>query len=142
MYFRALLLFCFIPFLSQSQSDPSPILITSGCDQDVEVSAQIFPDSIVFSRANAAGDSEKTRTLSGKSHQVADTLFRVLSGLGGPMVVRCPSAEGRTCRFEAKLKQSSLQCTNCSACGEDLDPISLNTLKRFKALLRDLNLFL
>lgn len=128
---------------SDSQtSSPAAIHVASACEGNRSIAADIFRDSIVVhERANDQLTRHVT-SLTGQRQQSADSLFQLLRGLGGAMILRCPNVESVSCRFEARLSQNRLECTNCSACSEDLDRMSLSTLHRFKALLRELNLFL
>jgi hypothetical protein len=127
--------------LSQSSRNAS-ITIASRCEGSRQIAAQIYGDSIVVGESEAGGGKNQVVILSGKKRQSADSLFQLLKGLGGALVLRCPNVEAVSCQFEATLDRNRLECTNCAACSEDLDRMSLTTLHRFKALLRELNLFL
>ncbi len=118
------------------------IRIASGCDGDRQITAQVYSDSVVVDETGTDRDGSQVIRLSDSRKRTADSLFTLLEGLGGAMILRCPNVESVTCRFEASLKSNRLECTNCSACSDDLDRMSLATLRRFKSLLRELNLFL
>jgi hypothetical protein len=132
----------FIGWVAVSIGAQPAIHVASACEGNRSIAADIFPDSIVVhERTNGLSTSHVTR-LTGERLKSADSLFILLRGLGGALVLRCPNVESVSCRFEARLSQNRLECTNCSACSDDLDRMSLSTLHRFKFLLRELNLFL
>jgi hypothetical protein len=127
-------------------SDPDAaqptIHVASACEGNRSIAADIFRDSIVVHERAGGNETSHVTRLTGERLKSADSLFILLRGLGGALVLRCPNVESVSCRFEARLSLNRLECTNCSACSDDLDRMSLSTLHRFKSLLRELNLFL
>jgi hypothetical protein len=127
---------------AMSTARPASITIASRCEGNRQIAAKIYGDSIVVQDSEGGENRSHVQVLSGKRRQSADSLFLLLKGLGGALVLRCPNVEAVSCQFEAALDRNRLECTNCAACSDDLDRMSLATLHRFKALLRELNLFL
>jgi hypothetical protein len=129
---------------SQSKLEPASLVIVSACGTDNEMEANVFLDSAVVHQRGVTPNAENASVMrfGVQGRLLSDSLFALLRGLGGAMVLRCPNVEAVSCRFEARLAENRLQCTNCSSCNEDFDRMSLVTLQRFKGLLQRLNLFL
>ncbi len=129
---------------------PSPAIAASGgtliissiCEGDRSVSATLNADSAIVDDPTQSQNARQVIHFGTDKQSTADTLFALMRGLGGSLVLRCPNVESVSCRFEAVLADNKVECTNCSACSDDLDRMSLATLHRLKALLRGLNLYL
>lgn len=127
---------------AQAEGRAARLQVTSACEGNRSIAADIYADSIVVHERRGGEDSSHVMRLTGAKRQSADSLYGLIRGLGGSLILRCPNVESVSCRFEAVAAPNRLECTNCSACSEDLDRMSLLILQRCKALLRELNLFL
>lgn len=147
--FRRAWAFCLLSLLSvwvwPSPSHAAPggtLVISSICEGDRSVSATLNADSAIVDDPTQSQNARQVIHFGNDKQSTADSLFSLMRGLGGSLVLRCPNVESVSCRFEATLADNKVECTNCSACSDDLDRMSLATLHRLKDLLRRLNLYL